>query len=194
MRKWLSLVLVLVLAGAFVTAWWLRPQHPSLPPGGDFTLQSAQGPISLHDFAGQVVLLYFGYTSCPDVCPTNLAQLASAIRDLRPEERRRVRVLFVSVDPQRDTPKKLAGYAHFFGPDFLGITGTPAAVAKVAQAYGVSYRKVDYPGALGYLMDHSTLTYVIGPGGRLRQTLPHAAPTSDILAAVRHWLTAEGSS
>jgi protein SCO1/2 len=188
MKNRISLALIFILGAAFLTAWWMRPQGSILPPGGDFTLHSADGEISLHDFRQRVVLLYFGYTSCPDVCPTNLANLAASLKRLSNKGRQSVQVIFISVDPDRDTPAHLKQYTAFFDPSFIGVTSDAATVAKVARAYGVSYKKVEYPGAMGYLVDHSSLTYVIGPNGKLRETLPHAAPKDQITSVVRHWL------
>jgi protein SCO1/2 len=188
MKQRFSLFLIVLLALGLGLAWYLRPRGPALPPGGDFTLQSKQGPVSLRQFRGKVVLLYFGYTSCPDVCPTNLTQLAAAMPLLTPRERKRTQVIFISVDPERDTPTKLASYAHFFDKSFIGITGTPQQVARVARAYGVTYKKVPYQGAMGYLVDHSSLTYVIDPKGRLRETLPHAPAREQVVLSIRHWL------
>ena len=152
------------------------------PQGGDFTLQSANGPVGLADFRGSAVLLYFGYTWCPDVCPTNLGFIAQALEQLQEAERARVRVLFVSVDPERDSPKRLADYAGFFAPEVMGVTGTPEQVAEVAALYGAAYRKVEVgESAAGYLVD---------PAGRLAGQLDHATPPSQIMVAIRELLKA----
>ncbi len=192
MKKAIPWILVVSLAILLAVAWRLRPAPHDLPAGGDFTLESAEGPVSLHDFLGKVVLIYFGYTSCPDVCPTNLSQLAMAMKQLSPAERHKVQVIFISVDPERDAPKKLAEYVAYFDRDFLGLTGTPEQVARVAGAYGATYRKVEYEGNLGYLVDHSSFTSLTDPQGRLREVLPHAAPVKKIAAAIRRWLPDDG--
>ncbi len=161
------------------------------PRGGDFTLESALGPVSLEDFRGSVVLLYFGYTWCPDVCPTNLGFIAQALGQMTDAERSRVRVLFVSVDPERDDLKRLADYAAFFAPEVSGVTGTPEQVARVAALYGAAYRRVAVQESVaGYLVDHSSYTYLVDPAGRLAGQLDHATPPSQILAAVRRLLKA----
>ena len=154
--------------------------------GGDFTLKSADGPVSLADFRGKVVLLYFGYTYCPDVCPTSLAATAAGLNQLKPEELARVATLFVSVDPERDTPERLKEYARFFHPSIVGMTGTPAEVAAAAKRYGVFYarQKVETAGG-GYVVDHTSETYVIAPDGRLAGKLPHAAPPEQVVAEIR---------
>ena len=162
------------------------------PTGGDFTLDSAAGPVRLSDLRGQAVLIYFGYTACPDICPTNLISIAHALRTLQPAELERTRVLFVSVDPERDDPERLAGYVAYFHPNVLGLTGTPEQLAEVARRYGAAYRRIDDTGSvMGYLIDHSASTYVIDPSGRLVRTLGHASPPETIRAAIRTALGTE---
>jgi len=159
------------------------------PTGGDFTLQSATGPVSLADLRGKVVLIYFGYTWCPDICPLNLGYIGAALDALDPDERARVAVLFVSVDPERDTPERLAKYTAFFAPDILGLTGTPDALALIAARYGAAYRRVAAENsAMGYLVDHSAYTYLVDTRGRLRQSLEHATTPERIVAAIRTYL------
>jgi protein SCO1/2 len=159
--------------------------------GGDFTLQGPNGPVSLKDFRGKVVLLYFGYTFCPDVCPTSLSLMARALSALTPAEVERVQGIFVSVDPERDTVKILKAYAPFFHPRIVGITGTPEQVATVARLYGASYAKQP-PNAEGlYTVDHSSVTYVIDTEGKVNARLPHASPVRQIVEAVRPLLAAK---
>lgn len=198
-------LLVLALAGLLgwlVLGWQpeLRtdPAHATLelaatPTGGDFVLHGAAGPVALADLRGKVVLLYFGYTWCPDICPTNLALIALALRQLTPAELARVAVLFVSVDPARDTRERLAEYAAYFHPQVQGITGSEAEVAAAAALYGAAYRRFDQPNsAMGYTVDHSAFTYLIDPAGRLAGTLGHATPAEQIAREVRRLLAASG--
>lgn len=159
------------------------------PGGGDFTLHSATGPVSLKDYRGKVVLLYFGYTYCPDICPTSLTATAQGLSLLTPAEMARVQTIFVSVDPERDTPARLKDYGAFFHPSIIGITGTPAEIADVARRYGASYAKQQLAGASNYVVDHSALTYVIAPDGRLAGSLPHAAPPASVAAEIRKQLS-----
>lgn len=158
---------------------------PAAPTGGDFTLQSADGPVSLKDFRGKVVLLYFGYTYCPDICPTELASVAAVLNLLTAEEAGRVQVLFVSVDPERDTPAHLKEYAAFFHPGIRGMTGSPAEVAAVARQYGVFYARQAADTAGGYVVDHSSELYLVAPDGRLDGRIAHAAPPAQVVAEIR---------
>ncbi|MBK5931241.1 SCO family protein [Halochromatium salexigens] len=159
------------------------------PAGGDFQLTSARGALKLSDLRGKVVLLYFGYASCPDICPTNLAIIALALRELTPTERERVQVVFVSVDPQRDTPERLAEYVDYFHPNIIGVTGTDQALAAVAKQYGAAYRRAEASdSAMGYMIDHSAHSYVIDESGSLVRVLDHATPAEKIVATLRRHL------
>lgn len=197
MTKSIRLPLIsLLLLGTLLLAtllWW-QPQQaptsaaPALPPGGDFTLHSAAGPVSLQALRGKVVLLYFGYTSCPDICPTSLTMMKIALSQLSSEELEQVAGIFVSVDPERDTPQRLAQYTHHFHPSITGVTGSRDEVAEVAQHYGAIYRRAEGETALGYTVDHSSITYVIDQQGRLVKTLPHGALPQTILQELRRLL------
>lgn len=135
------------------------------PKPVDFALEGPQGTVRLRDFRDKLVLLFFGYTRCPDVCPTTLLGLKRAYEGLAPEERRRVQVIFVSVDPERDTPETADRYAKAMNPAFLGLTGRPEVLQEVARTFGVYYQK-RYQGAGDYLVDHTATTFVIR-GGKL---------------------------
>jgi protein SCO1/2 len=135
-----------------------------------------------------VVLLYFGYTMCPDICPTALAFLAQALSTLEPGELEQVQVVFVSVDPERDTPERLESYSAFFHNNILGITGTPEQVAEVAGMYGAAYRRVDTDSAVGYVVDHTSLVYVIDQEGKLLDSMPHGTAPDVIVNTVRSLL------
>jgi len=165
------------------------PPTQEAPPGGDFTLQSASGPVSLKDFRGKVVLLFFGYASCPDICPTALSNIANMLNALSEEELTKVRGLFISVDPKRDTPEKLADYVAYFHSGLVGVTGGEEEVARVAGLYGAQYYEVELEGsAMGYAVNHSSVTYLVTPAGDLRFIFPHGTPPSMFLEAVRHVL------
>lgn len=160
------------------------------PKGGDFTLRSAQGPLSLRDLRGKVVLLYFGYTLCPDICPTSLAFTAQGLSQMTAKEQEKVRMLFVTVDPERDTLERLKEYTAFFHPNITGLTGTREEIARIAAQYGASYARQQVESAAGYVVDHSADTYVIAPDGGLRAALPHATPPGKVVEAIRAVLPA----
>jgi protein SCO1/2 len=122
-------------------------------------------PRRLEDFRGKAVVVFFGFTHCPDVCPTTLADASQALKKLGPDAER-VQVLFVTVDPERDTKEVLAKYVTAFDPGFLGLSGDPAATQRAAKEFKVYYEKRKTTD--GYSVDHSSQTYVIDPQGRLR--------------------------
>ncbi|HSO84787.1 SCO family protein [Thiocapsa sp.] len=167
------------------------PKHGTLelaspPQGGDFVLDSVNGPVALADLRGNVVLIYFGYTWCPDICPTNLVLIAAALKALTPEELERVQVVFVSVDPERDSAERLAEYSGYFHPEILGLTGTPEQIAEVAKLYGAAYRRTDLDdSAMGYVVDHSAYSHLVDTQGKLVRNLDHATPSAEIVAAIR---------
>jgi protein SCO1/2 len=186
-------MLALVVAG--LALFW-QPELPERPlpraaiaAGGDFTLQSAAGPVSLNDYRGKLVLVYFGYTFCPDICPTSLAATAEGLKQLTPEELAKVGMIFVSVDPKRDTPERLKEYAEFFHPAIVGVTGTAEQIAGIAKRYGVFYdeQKVDTAGG-GYVVDHSSDTFIVAADGQLVGKIAHATPPDQVVVAIRKYL------
>lgn len=153
--------------------------------GRDFGLVDHRGqPQRLENFRGKAVLLTFGYTHCPDICPTTLATL-SAMMDKLGKEAERVQVLFVTLDPARDKPALLAGFVPFFHPRFLGLYGDEAATAATAGEFNVIYAKQDYGSAGGYSLDHSTGIYGYDPAGKLRVFIDHGSSVEDIAHDVR---------
>jgi cytochrome oxidase Cu insertion factor (SCO1/SenC/PrrC family) len=147
------------------------------PIGGPFTLVDENGKtVTDQDFRGKWLLVYFGYTYCPDVCPTSLARNAGAI-DLLGDKGKQVVPVLITVDPQRDTPQKLKDYVHSFHPQMVGLSGTPEQIAQVAREYRVFYMKPPQVDDSSYLVDHSSLSYLIGPDGRFVQHVgPQASP------------------
>ncbi len=131
-------------------------------PAPDFTLESVNGPVRLSDFAGQYVYIYFGYTFCPDVCPATMNELAK-LHEMLGDEADQIQVVMVTVDPARDTAVVLADYMAFFDESFIGLTGTDEEITAVAQPYGVFYEANEGTAESGYLVDHSTRTYLIDP-------------------------------
>lgn len=136
--------------------------------GRDFTLTSHDGrQRTLADFKGKVVVIFFGYTSCPDVCPTTLLELSGAMKALGPDAAK-TQVLFVTVDPERDTPEVLKGYVSAFNGAFLGLYGSPDVLVATAKEFKVFYSKQPGPSPAAYSMDHSAGTYIYDQAGRLR--------------------------
>ena len=136
--------------------------------GKAFTLTDHNGkPRSLEDFRGRVVVMFFGFTHCPDVCPTTLAELAGAVKKLGPAGEK-VQVLLVTIDPQRDTPELLAKYVTAFNAKFLALRGSADETARVAKEFKVIYQKVAGPRPENYAMDHSAGSYIFDRQGRLR--------------------------
>jgi protein SCO1/2 len=134
--------------------------------GGPFTLTDQAGrPVRDGDFRGRYMLIYFGYSHCPDVCPTTLGVMADALDKLG-ADRRRIAPIFITIDPKRDTPKVLALYMKAFGPDFIGLTGSDAQIAAVEKSYRVAAIKRPMEGG-NYAMDHSSVLYLMGPSGRM---------------------------
>lgn len=193
----LLLLLAIALASlVFGLAVFWHPEPPerplpraAMPAGGDFTVLTADGALDLQSLRGKLVLLYFGYTYCPDICPTSLAATADGLRELSPEELARVAVLFVSVDPKRDTPARLKEYAAFFHPSIIGATASPETIADIARRYGVFYaeQKLETAGD-GYVVDHTSDTYIVDAGGRLVGRIAHATPAPLVAASLRKYL------
>ncbi|WP_233196087.1 SCO family protein [Trinickia soli] len=136
--------------------------------GTDFSLTDTSGKTrSLADYKDKAVVLFFGYTHCPDVCPTTMAELAQALQQLGPDAKR-VQVLFVTVDPERDTPQVLSQYVQAFNPSFVGLRPSDAQLAKVAKDFRVYYAKVPGASPDSYTMNHTAASYVFDPSGKLR--------------------------
>lgn len=153
--------------------------------GGDFELTAHTGVrVKLADFRGRVVLLFFGYTHCPDICSPALVRLASA-RTALGAEAARVQVLFVSVDPEHDTPAQLAGFVPRFDATFIGLTGSAAEIAQVAQAYRVGYQKQPATGAGADTIIHSGSVFAVDTQGKLRLVVRDSAPLDDVVHDLR---------
>ena len=198
MKQIIFLVSIIAFVGGLVAAqqYLSNPNKPSKPVpiagkqfGGDFTLNEKDGtPASLSDYRGKVVVMYFGYASCPDACPTSLALIGSAMKSLSEKEIADVQGVFISVDPERDNGERLKKYAKYFHDQFVGITGTPAELQKVARQYGSYYAKVDSESELSYLVDHTSTTFIIGRDGKFVASRPHASTALEIAEGIREAL------
>jgi protein SCO1/2 len=164
------------------------PQGVAL--GGPFTLVDHTGrTVTERDFAGRPMLLYFGFTYCPDVCPTELGTIAAALDAMGPAGERVTPVL-VTIDPERDTPAALADYVSRFHPRMIGLTGSAEQIAQAARAYRVYYAKVRPRDSTDYLMDHSSFIYFVGPDGRVRSLFRPETTPEAIAAAITSQLRA----
>lgn len=198
MKKLLNKRILLPLAGIMVVAvatvlavdWRAAQRASELLPvntrmGGDFSLPSTRGaPLDTRELRGKVVLLNFGFASCPDVCPMVLARLRQVVKTLGPAAAD-VQVLFVSFDPARDSVASLKPYVEHFHPGFVAATGSEADIARVAARYGVVYLKENSGSAAGYGFAHSDYIYLIDGEGRLRKLYDTRARTEEMVADVR---------
>lgn len=197
---WKQLIgMVAAISLGVAAAWWISQQLNPAPAasvqpaaqavGGDFTLQSAKGAVNLADFRGKVVALYFGYTACPDICPTSMATQKAAFAQLSAAEMAQVQGIFISVDPERDTLEHIQRYVGYFHPNIVGVSGTLPELETLARRYNAFFRKVEMPGsAMAYTIDHSSVIYVIDKQGKVQTQVQHAAPPAELAAAIRAWL------
>ena len=154
------------------------------PFARDFQLTDHHGKArSLADFKGKVVVVFFGFTHCPDACPTTMGELARVMNELGPQAER-LQVLFVTVDPERDTPQKLAQYVPAFHPSFLGLYGDADATARTAKEFKVIYQKQNLP-AGSYSVDHSAGSFIFDPAGRLRLFAQYGQSAQALLHDIR---------
>ena len=155
-------------------------------PAPDFLLKGSDGSeLRLSRYRGKVIALGFGYTYCPDVCPTTLADLAQARKKLGGAAKE-FQVVYVTVDPERDSPERLRNYLSVFDKTFIGATGTPEQLAQVRKAYGISaVKKTFEESSAGYLLHHSSFVYLIDPTGSLRVMIPFGRSVDDIVHDVK---------
>ena len=175
-----GLVIAVLLLGAGGFLWLNGDAGPTV--GGPFTLENGSGKtVTDRDFRGKYMLVYFGYTFCPDVCPTTLSAVADALDKLGPKANE-LQPVFITVDPKRDTPAVMRQYTAAFTPRLIGLTGTPEQIANVAKEYRVYYAKHRTgPGPDDYSMDHSSVLYLMGPNGKFVAPL-NAEGSGDALA------------
>lgn len=167
-----GILIITLLSAGVVSA--LQPKNQGieyskvLNPELDFALKDQDGKnFHLRDHRGKVVLLFFGYLTCPDICPVTLSKLTRAYQLLGPAQAEKVLTVFITVDPERDTPEKLKEYLKYFKLNAVGLTGTKEEIDRVVDSYKASYQKVKVDSEAGYLVDHSDLVYVIDAQGRV---------------------------
>lgn len=181
--------------GLLVAACSGAPEEPPLKGariGGPFSLVDQSGrPVTERSFAGRYTIVYFGFTHCPDVCPTDLAAIGRGLTEFErkdPARAAKVQPLFISVDPERDTPAVVGQYAAAFHPRLLGLTGTPEQVAAVAKAYAVYFHKEPPQPGGGYGVDHARVAILMDPGGAPVALLPQDKGAEGIAAALDRWV------
>ena len=193
--RWAAIGLVLILAGVWAGVWW-RGQDGSNPiagismpgnvtVGGPFALVDPAGKtVTDADFRGRWMLVYFGYTFCPDVCPTELQAVAASLDKLGPLARK-VSPIFITVDPERDTPAAMGEYVKLFDDRLVGLSGTQTQITVALRAYRVYAVKSDSKTTTSYLMDHSSFLYLMGPDGKLRTLFKPGTSGDEIAATIR---------
>lgn len=193
--KYIFITGILVgLTAVVLGVYFLRPrpfhgmvlQSPEL--AHDFTLNAANGKtVSLEDYRGKLVVLYFGYTFCPDVCPATLSTMKEAMK-LMGRKADDVQFIMISVDPERDTPEKIAEYVAYFHPSFIGVTGEPDELAEIAALYGIYYQKHEGTAATGYLVDHTATMVVIDREGYIKLILPFGITGEEVASDLKQLL------
>ncbi len=187
----IGLVAVVVLWNAVRPHTFAGTVMQSLQPAYDFTLTGPDDlPVKLSDQHGKAVLLFFGYTSCPDICPTTLYEMRDML-DALGNKAGAVRVLFVSVDPEKDTPQRLKAFLANIDPQgrLTGLTGDLDTLNEIAAQYGIFFQKRPYNDSGGYLIDHTATVLLVDPDGYLRVVYPYGTPGADIAADVRYILS-----
>lgn len=161
-------------------------EFPEFKPA--FSLHSVDGPFKLSDIHGKVGLIFFGYAHCPDVCPATMVNFGQALDLLNDEERSKVRTIFVSLDPDRDTPEIMAKYTGFFHNDILGLSGSVEEITAAAKSFKIAFEH-DKPNAIGnYSLNHSTYIYIVRPDGNIGHLVGHQSSPKAIAAELRFWI------
>lgn len=181
-------VAVVIIAGLQILRGGTTDQAAGI--GGPFMLTDQTGAqVTDQSYKGLYRLIYFGYTFCPDACPTQLQVMAQAVDDLGPAGKK-IQPIFITVDPERDSVKQLSGYVPLFHPRLVGLTGTPMQIAQVAKEYKVYYAKADDPGSGTYLMNHSSFVYLMDPAGKFVTVFPHDMDAEKMAGEIRRYMNA----
>lgn len=182
----------LALGGCGAAEPTIEPPLAGADIGGDFTLTNSKGQtVRWGDFAGKYRVVYFGYTFCPDVCPTDMQRVAQGLKLLKgsdPAKAAKITPLFITVDPERDTQAVVGEFAAAFSPDIIGLTGTPEQIAAAAKAFRVVYTKGEPTPDGGYLVDHLRVTYLFGPDGEPLAMLPADVGAEAVAADLARWV------
>lgn len=190
-RTLLCGLFILFAASTTVAAQMLEPLKVYDKWGGNFTLTDHNGiPLSLSDFQGKVVLISFGYTYCPDVCPTTMFTLKRAVKALAADADK-VQVLFITLDPERDSAERLQAYMEYFNPGFIALRGSVEEVTQVAAQFGTRFEKEDFDEEGSYSIAHTAVIYLLDPAGRTRAFFKTTAPANRIAADAKRLLAEE---
>ena len=167
-------IVIIIIANPYVEDYKEKIKY-------DFTVSTIDGEIEKKDFEGKVLAVYFGYTFCPDVCPTTLSSLAQALKNIDPAKTKDFRTLFISVDPDRDTLENLKAYAQYFNPNFIGATSNKENIDDIVQRYESYYKKIELENsAMGYSVSHTSYVYLFDKGGKLFKRIDHFFDASKI--------------
>ncbi len=178
----IAAAVVVVAIGLF---WRMDTLVPGGSVGGPFTLEDQTGhTVTEASYRGKLMLIYFGYTYCPDICPTTLGGIGRALDQLTPQQRAQIVPIFISVDPKRDTVDQLSQYVRNFMPDLVGLTGSPDQVQSVMREFRVYAKKVPGDGA-NYTVDHSSILYLMDRQGKFLKPFPGSIPSNDLAAALK---------
>jgi len=157
--------------------------------GGDFTLQSDKGAISLSDYSNDVVVLYFGYLSCADVCPTSMSVISNALNKLTESQVKHTQAIFISVDPDRDNTHDIEKFTRYFHDKIVGVTGSKNQIAKVSEQFGVYYNTDELEdSAMDYSVDHASRFYIINKQGELITAMSHSTTPNELAAQIKELL------
>lgn len=187
----ISVCLLIIVASFFIDPPKMSQPDPAqlYNPGGNFTLTGTSGePFQLQQLRGNIVLLFFGYTSCPDACPSTLAKLQRALNLLSKEQMEQVRTVFVSVDPERDSPKLLKEYVEYFGVNAVGLTGSKAEIDKVVKAYHAHYMIIPGETSNWYSINHTTTVFLHDKQGKVRYRFLYDETPEQLAEAIRRYL------
>lgn len=183
----------MALAGCSGAAPQAEPPLAGAAIGGDFALTDSAGEtVRWGDFAGKYRVVYFGYAFCPDICPTDMQRVAQGLKELKasdPAKAAKIVPIFITIDPERDTPQVVGEFAAAFSPDIIGLTGSPEQIAAAAKAFKVYYARGEAVEGGGYLVDHSNIVYLFGPDGEPLATLPTDKGGEAVAAELDKWVS-----
>ena len=191
MKDSIKLILsIIILFGLIIFAYQKNMLNAQIDPQNVY-FQTASGPKNLKTFNGKIVLLYFGFLSCPDVCPTTMSFISKAFKQLSPEDQKKVEFIFVDLDPKRDTMEKLRGYVEYFNPNFQIFLAEEKSTRPFARFFGVDYREVPLKSNMGYTVDHSTDIVVLGKNGKIIGNIHHGTDSEVGTSIIKDFINSQ---